>query len=136
VFGGLGEGMVRGVGPSEPVAAALLAPSIDDVTGERERMFRAFADQTGSDREALAACIVAARQTLTPDELQRIAVPVLVAVGSDDAVGGGAEALAELIPSAEAFVIPRRDHMKAVGDRRHKAAVLDFLARHSPTGVE
>jgi pimeloyl-ACP methyl ester carboxylesterase len=136
VFGGLGEGMVRGVGPSEPVAAALLAPSIDDVTGERERMFRAFADQTGSDREALAACIVAARQTLTPDELQRIAVPVLVAVGSDDEVGGSAEALAALIPGAEAFVIPRRDHMKAVGDRRHKAAALDFLARHSPTGVE
>ncbi len=129
VFGGLGEGMVKGVGPSEPIAAALLAPSLADVADERGRMFRAFADQTGSDREALAACILAARQTLAPDELQQISVPVLVAVGSEDDVGGGAEALAALIPGAKAFVIPGRDHMKAVGDRKHKAAVLEFLSR-------
>ena len=32
-----------------------------------------------------------------------------------------------LIPGAQAFAIPGRDHMKAVGDRSHKAAVLDFL---------
>jgi pimeloyl-ACP methyl ester carboxylesterase len=130
VFGGLGEGMVKGVGPSEPIAAALLAPSLQDAHDERARMFRVFADQTGSDREALAACITAARQTLTPEELARISVPVLVAVGSDDEVGGSAPALAALIPGAEAFVIPGRDHMKAVGDRKHKAAVLGFLARH------
>jgi pimeloyl-ACP methyl ester carboxylesterase len=129
VFGGLGEGMVRGVGPSEPIVAALRAPSLEAVSDERGRMFRAFAEQTGSDREALAACISAARQVLTPDELGRIAVPVLVAVGSDDPIGGSAEALARLIPGAEAFVIAGRDHMKAVGDRSHKAAVLDFLAR-------
>jgi pimeloyl-ACP methyl ester carboxylesterase len=131
VFGGLGEGMVKGVGPAEPVAAALLAPSVDDVTDERARMFRLFADQTGSDREALAACITAARQVLSPDELKRIAVPVLVVVGSEDEVGGSAEALAALIPGAEAFVIAGRDHMKAVGDRQHKRAVLDFLARQA-----
>jgi pimeloyl-ACP methyl ester carboxylesterase len=130
VFGGLGEGMVKGVGAAGPIAAALLAPSVEDVTDDRGRMFRRFADQTGSDREALAACITAARQVLSPDELKRIAVPVLVVVGSDDDVGGNAEALAALIPGAEAFVIPGRDHMKAVGDRKHKAAVLDFLARH------
>ena len=129
VFGGLGEGMVTGVGDSEPIAAALLAPSLDDVVGERPRMFRAFADQTGSDRQALAACILAARQKLTPAELAAIRVPVLVAVGSDDEISGSAERLAALIPGAEAFVIPGRDHMKAVGDRRHKQAVLAFLAR-------
>ena len=38
-------------------------------------------------------------------------------------------ALARLIPGAEFFVIPGRDHMKAVGDRKHKAAVLEFLSR-------
>jgi pimeloyl-ACP methyl ester carboxylesterase len=128
VFGGLGEGLVKGVGAPDRVAAALLAPSIEDVTHERGRMFRRFADQTGSDREALAACIMASRQTLTPAELARIRVPVLVAVGSEDDVGGSAQALAELIPGAKAFEITGRDHMKAVGDRRHKSAALDFLA--------
>ena len=129
VFSGLGEGMVKGVGPSEPIAAAMRAPSADDVADEGARGFRRFADQTGGDREALAACISAARQVLTPEELARISVPVLVAVGSEDGIGGSAEALAALIPGAEAFVIEGRDHMKAVGDRRHKAAVLAFLAR-------
>lgn len=131
VFSGLGAGMVEGVGASEPIAAALLAPSIEHVADERARGFRAFADRTGGDRAALAACIMAARQVLSPPELAEINVPVLVAVGSDDRIGGSAEALAALIPGAEFFVIPGRDHMQAVGDRRHKAAVLDFLARHA-----
>jgi pimeloyl-ACP methyl ester carboxylesterase len=131
VFSGLGSGMVEGVGPSEPIAAALLATSIEDVEDRRARTFRAFADQTGGDREALAACIMAARQVLSREELGRIAVPVLVAVGSDDPIGGSAEALAKLIHDAEFFVIPGRDHMKAVGDRKHKDAVLEFLARHA-----
>jgi len=29
--------------------------------------------------------------------------------------------------NATAFIIAGRDHMKAVGDRAHKAAVLEFL---------
>jgi hypothetical protein len=49
-------------------------------------------------------------------------------VGEDDVIGGAAEALAELIPGAKALSIAGRDHMKAVGDRSFKAAVLDFLA--------
>ncbi len=131
VFSGLGEGMIKGVGPSEPIAAALLAASPAEVTDERAAEFRRFADQTGSDREALAACISAARQVLTPEELARISVPVLVAVGSEDEIGGSAKALAALIPGAEAYVIEGRDHMKAVGDPRHKRAVIEFLARQS-----
>jgi pimeloyl-ACP methyl ester carboxylesterase len=128
VLSGLGEGLVKGVGPPQEIAAALRAPSLDHVEGERGRMFRAFADQTGSDREALAACIVASRQTLSPAELARLSVPVLVAVGSDDDVAGSPRALAALIPGAEAFEIVGRDHMKAVGDRRHKARAIAFLA--------
>jgi pimeloyl-ACP methyl ester carboxylesterase len=131
VFGGLGDGMVNGIGPSEPIAEALRAPSLDHVTDPRARAFRIFADQTGSDREALAACILAARQTLSRDELARISAPVLVAVGSEDEVAGDPHALAALIPRGEAFVIPGRDHMKAVGDRRHKAAVIGFLEREA-----
>jgi pimeloyl-ACP methyl ester carboxylesterase len=131
VLGGLGEGLVKGVGEAAPIAAALRARSLADIPDARGKMFRAFADQTGSDREALAACISATRQTLSPAELRRLSVPVLVAVGTEDDIGGGATPLAAFIPGAEAFDIPGRDHMKAVGDRKHKAAVLDFLARHA-----
>jgi len=53
----------------------------------------------------------------------------LVAVGSEDVIGGSAEALARLIPGAEALEIAGRDHMKAVGDRRYKEGVLAFLRR-------
>lgn len=129
VFSGLGEGMVKGIGPSAPIAAALRAPSPDIVADPQVRSFRVFADQTGSDKEALAACITGGRELLTPEELAGISVPVLVAVGSEDTLAGSPAALAALIPGAEPFVIPGRDHMKAVGDRKHKAAVLEFLAR-------
>ena len=131
VLGGLGDAMVKRelFSPAEPLIAALRAPSLDEISDPRGRTYRIFADQTGSDREALVACILGARDRITPTELQRIAVPVLVAVGSEDADAGSAEGLAALIPGALAFTIPGRDHMKAVGDKAHKAAVLAFLAR-------
>ena len=131
VFGGLGDAMVSRelFAPVEPLLAALAAKSLDEVNDPRGRTYRLFADQTGSDREALVACVLGARDRLTPHDAARISMPVLVAVGSEDAGAGSAEGLAALIPGAEAFTIPGRDHMKAVGDRAHKAAVLAFLAR-------
>jgi hypothetical protein len=44
-------------------------------------------------------------------------------------VAGDPHALADLIPGAEAFDIPGRDHNLAVGDKAHKQAVLDYLKR-------
>lgn len=129
VLSGLGIGLVKGVGAPGPIAEALLAPTLEDVKDPTGRMFRAFADQTGSDRQALAACISASRQTLGAAELDRLNAPVLVAVGTEDDIGGDAHELARLIPRAEAFAIPGRDHMKAVGDKAHKAAVVGFLGR-------
>lgn len=129
IFGGLGINMVRGVAGTGPIAHALEAPSIDDVTNPTARTFRAFAEQTRSDLKALAACIRSARDAITADGLKRLACPVLVAVGTSDVVGGSARDLADLIPGAEALDITDRDHMKAVGDRLYKAGVLDFLRR-------
>ncbi len=129
VFSGLGDGMIKGVGAPEPIAAALRAASVDAVEDEDAKGFRVFAEQTKSDREALAACILGTRVQLTPDQAAAIAVPVLVAVGSEDEIAGSGPALAALIPGAEAFEIPGRDHMKAVGDRRHKEAAIAFLDR-------
>ncbi len=129
MFGGLGGNMLRPMQGTDKIAQALEAASIDDVTDANARTFRAFADRTGSDRKALAACIRSAREPLTAEMVARLTCPVLVATGTEDVVGGSAEELAAVIPGAEALPIPRRDHMLAVGDRVYKEGVLDFLRR-------
>lgn len=128
VFGGLGINMIRGLAGTGPIARALEAPSIDDVTNPTARTFRAFAEQTRSDLKALAQCIRATRAPISAEMVAEIKAPVLVAVGSEDVVGGPAGELAALIPGARAFIIEGRDHMKSVGDRTYKDAVLRFLA--------
>lgn len=127
VFGGLGINMVRGLAGTGPIARALEADSLDNVTNPTARTFRVFAEQTNSDLKALAACIRSARAPISAEMLGLIHVPVLVAVGTDDVVGGSAEDLAALIPGAKAFNIEGRDHMKSVGDRSYKEAVVRFL---------
>lgn len=126
VFGGLGIGMCDGVGDWDPIADALLAPSLDDVTHERGRMFRAFADQTKSDRLALAACIRTSRDLVSRHDIGKVEIPTLIGVGTKDDIAGSPHELAALMPRALALDIPNRDHMLAVGDRVFKKAVLDF----------
>lgn len=128
VFGGLGIGMVEGLGGWEGIAEALLADSIDEITEPRPRTFRAFADQTQSDRVALAACIQSSRKKLTPEQAGEIAMPALIAVGTKDDIAGSPQELAALMPNAVAVDIPGRDHMLAVGDRVFKQAALEFFA--------
>lgn len=131
ILGGLGIHLVDGVGLPSEIADALEAPSLDDVTDPTGRTFRAFAEQTKSDLRALAACIRGSRQTLTEADARSLSIPLLVAVGTRDAVAGSAQALAALIPGARALGIPGRDHMLAVGDKVFKQGVLEFLA-HRP----
>jgi pimeloyl-ACP methyl ester carboxylesterase len=128
VMGGLGSRLIDGVGLPEAIAEALEASSVDDVTDPQGRMFRIFADQTKSDRNALAACIRGSRQSLAAADVSRIQVPMLIAVGTKDKVAGSPHELAALLPGARALDIPNRDHMLAVGDRVFKEAVLGFLA--------
>jgi pimeloyl-ACP methyl ester carboxylesterase len=129
IFGGLGMGLIEGGGPGETVAKALEAPSLEDVTDPVGRTFRAFADQTHSDRRALAACLRGSRRSITRDEAAGIKVPVLIAVGTKDEIAGSAAALAKIIAGAKVLDIPNRDHMRAVGDKVYKTGVLDFLSR-------
>lgn len=129
VFGGLGLGMVDGVGDWDPIAEALLAESIDDVTDRRGQMFRAFADQTQSDRRALAACIRTSRTLVAADELGHLPMPALVGVGTRDEIAGSAEGLARLLPQGRHLDIPNRDHMLAVGDKVFKAGVTEFYSQ-------
>jgi pimeloyl-ACP methyl ester carboxylesterase len=129
ILAGVGINLVRGMVGSGPIAKALEAPRIEDVTNDTARSFRAFAEQTGSDLKALAACMRGPREKITPDDLARIAVPTLIAVGSEDVIAGSGRELARLIPGAQLLEITGRDHMKAVGDAGFKQGVLDFLTQ-------
>jgi pimeloyl-ACP methyl ester carboxylesterase len=127
ILGGLGVRLVNGVGLPENIAEALEVQALDQVTDPSGRMFRNFAEQTGGDRKALAACIRGSRQTLTATEVASIHVPVLIAVGSKDLIAGSASELAAFIPGAQTLEITGRDHMLSVGDKIFKQGVLRFL---------
>jgi pimeloyl-ACP methyl ester carboxylesterase len=129
ILGGIGMTMIEGGGPGENVASALEAASLDDVTDPMGRTFRAFAEQTRSDRRALAACLRGSRRLMTHEEAAAIKVPTLIAVGTTDDVAGSAQKLSEIIPGSQVLDIPNRDHMRAVGDRVYKDGVLEFLAK-------
>jgi pimeloyl-ACP methyl ester carboxylesterase len=131
ILGGLGDRLVHAVGLPVSVAEAMEAPSLESLSDTTQRMFRAFADQTKSDRAALAACIRGSRQTLTQAAVGRIAAPTLVAIGTRDVVAGDPHKLAAMIPHAEALDIPGRDHNLAVGDKAYKEGVLAFLMRRA-----
>jgi pimeloyl-ACP methyl ester carboxylesterase len=131
VLGGLGYKLVDGAGLPESIADALEVPSLADVTDPQGRTFRAFADQTRSDRLALAACIRGSRQVMPASEVAKIDMPVMVAVGSKDDVAGPADKLAALMPHAQVLDIPGRDHMLAVGDKVFKNGVLQFLSERA-----
>jgi pimeloyl-ACP methyl ester carboxylesterase len=127
ILAGAGINLVRGMVGTGPIARALEAPRIEDVSNDTARTFRAFAEQTKSDLKALAACLRGPREKIAEADLARIAVPTLIVTGSKDVIAGSGAALAKLIPRSKFLDIEGRDHMKAVGDRKFKQGVLDFL---------
>ena len=131
VLAGVGINLVRGLVGTGPIARALEAQRLEDVTNDTARSFRAFAEQTGSDLKALAACMRGPREKITPEALAAMRLPVLVVTGSEDVIAGSGKELAALIPGAQLLEIPGRDHMRAVGDARFKQGVLDFLTKRA-----
>jgi pimeloyl-ACP methyl ester carboxylesterase len=127
ILGGLGQHLVSASSLPLGIADAMDAPALESLTDPTQRMFRAFADANGNDRRALAACIRGARQMMSAVDFGRIACPLLVAIGTKDAIAGDPHALAALNPRAQALDIPGRDHNLAVGDRVFKEGALDFL---------
>ena len=109
------------------LADALLIPDKDSITDPHGKMFRAFADQPGKDRIALAACMRAMSPRLPPETLARLQRPVLVVDGSEDETAGRAEPLAATFADGRAVTIAGKDHMSAVGDRNTRQAVIDFF---------
>jgi pimeloyl-ACP methyl ester carboxylesterase len=114
-------------GARSVLADALLVEDKSAIADPRARMFRAFADQPGKDRIALAACMRAMSPRLAPEILSQLQRPILVVDGSEDDTAGPAEPLAQTFPDGRAVTIGGRDHMSAVGDRRTRQAVIDFF---------
>jgi pimeloyl-ACP methyl ester carboxylesterase len=109
------------------LADALLTQDKDSIVDPRAKMFRAFADQPGKDRLALAACMRAMSPHLPFETLSRLRGPILVVNGSEDETAGRPEPLAETFANGRAVRIPGRDHMSAVGDKNTRQAVIAFF---------
>jgi pimeloyl-ACP methyl ester carboxylesterase len=109
------------------LADALLTPDKDSITDPRARMFRAFADQPGKDRLALAACMRAMSPHLPLESLSRLQRPVLVVNGSEDETAGAPAPLAAAVADGRAVTIQGRDHMSTVGDKHTSEAVIAFF---------
>jgi len=133
IVAGIGETYFASRSHRKGIAAALRASDPSTITDPTEKAFRAFASQGGKDLLALAACMSADRTMYTREQLGRCATPVLVVDGENDVQSGKPEPLAQAFAHGRAVVVPRRDHMTAVGDRIYKEAVLEFLQGSSPS---
>ena len=117
----------HGVGGSDAIADALEAEDRPTTIDRAAMAFRIFAEQTKSDLRALAACIRSSRVKIKEEGLATIRIPVLVVAGELDDIAGNVEGLTSIIPGSKGVVLPKRNHMNAVGDSGYKAAVLEFL---------
>ena len=127
ILGGVGgRGPRRG--PDSPVARAMLADDASTIEDPVAKGFRIFAERNGNDLKALAA-VNQSNRFSDLEALRSVTLPVLIVVGENDALVGGAEPLAQAIPTAQLIVIPGRDHLTVVGDARFKKAVVTFLGR-------
>jgi len=118
---------------ADPERRAMIADALETadpstIVNRTARDFRAFADQPGKDRLALAACMRGSRDAYTREQLAHATRQVLVVCGENDVLTGPPGPLAEAFAHGRAVTVPKRDHMTTVGDKVYKQAVLDFLA--------
>jgi pimeloyl-ACP methyl ester carboxylesterase len=126
-LGGVGAKLFDPPMAGNPMAQAMEEPDREKITDPMLRSFRAFADEQGEDRLALAALTRASEAPLTREMLKGLKVPVLVVAGAHDELAGDPVALAELFPDGRAVVIPGCDHFSAIPHALFKATVFDFL---------
>lgn len=116
------------------VPAALRSDDPKEVPAKLARGFRRFADATGSDRMALAACfegINGPDWQSSGEAVAMIRVPTLVIGGRDDFIMVGVERLTDVIPGAQ-MVWTSGDHFTALDDPAFAANLSEFFTAVAP----
>ncbi len=125
IIAGNGYNMIEGGFNTNIVRDALLADREEDVAPGLGLDFRLFAEKTGNDLKALAACIRG--QSIDKSVFESLDNETLVIIGSEDDIAVRGADLAALIPNGRYEEVPKRNHMNVVGDKVYKAKVLEFL---------
>jgi pimeloyl-ACP methyl ester carboxylesterase len=127
ILGGVGERLLRPADATGALAAAMETEDPESVSEPLLRSFRAFADEQGEDRLALAACARGGDYGITREMLAAVRARCLVVAGARDGLAGDPQPLAALILGARAAVLPGCDHFSAIPHALFKAAVFDFI---------
>jgi pimeloyl-ACP methyl ester carboxylesterase len=128
ILGGVGRHLLKDPGLPNGLAEAMEADSVENISSTMLQIFRRFAQTTGGDLRALAACARGFRTAMDPKRFVEINAPVLICVGTKDDVAGDPHIFEPLFNNIRIVDIPDRDHNRTVGDRLYRQAVLDFLA--------
>jgi pimeloyl-ACP methyl ester carboxylesterase len=127
ILGGVGDRLLRTTDATGALAAAMEAEEPNVISEPILRSFRAFADEQGEDRLALAACARGGDYGVTRELLAGVRARCLVVAGARDDLAGDPQALAASIPGARAAVLAGCDHFSAIPHALFKAAVFDFI---------
>jgi pimeloyl-ACP methyl ester carboxylesterase len=123
VVGGVGQNLFGRHDP-EPLAAAV--ESGDAPPGGIAHLFVQYAEGSGNDRKALAACLRRPEQPLTAEQLGRVTCPSLVVIGDQD-FAGPADPLVEALPDARLVVLRNTEHFGTPKSFGFIDASLEFL---------
>ncbi|HEY4125594.1 MAG TPA: alpha/beta hydrolase [Rhizomicrobium sp.] len=127
ILGGIGGRLFEPPLAGNPMAAAMEAERIEDISEPLLRSFRQFADEQGEDRLALAALTRAPYSPFTRESVAQIPNETLVVAGSRDVLAGDPGELARAMANAKAVTLLGCDHFSAIAHALFKAAVFDFL---------
>jgi len=128
ILGGIGDEEID----VHSIANALLAEDPSQITNPVAKGYRLFVQlDPNNDLKALAHSILEIMPKsnqiveLGGTGLTDIVIPILIVNGEKDP--GNTDELIAKIPSAKFILIPRRDHISVVPDKRFKKEVLIFL---------
>src|SRR5580698_8591746 len=130
VLGGIGAATGATVAFNrKPIADALLAEDASAITNPVAKGFRQFAESTGNDLKALAACMGSARPDLTAEQIaaKKIRVPVMIVIGTQDLMVGDPKLLRDAIPGSKLVMLEGRDHLTAPFDPLYVKVVVEFF---------